>query len=172
MNMDMFPGKNHCSLAAVTALTRFYRDQGFVCFPSEDREIFSFVLDYASRRKMYFQKIGTFSIFIGSMVRALWGHYGYFVHSKNHSFLFSEENIQDLLIGEIKAQRPCIVSFTGGQYRRHTLILYGYLVYKKEGEEKVYYMVNDLWSDRPRYVDGTSLANPLVTMIQLLQVWP
>ena len=172
LNMNLFSGQNHCSLAAVAALSRFYRDQGFVCFPAEDQEIYGFVYHYASQKKMYFKKIGTFTFFMGKMAKALWRRVGYFVHTKNYLYLIQEEKIQRLLMGEVDGQRPCIVSFTGGQYRRHSLILYGYLIYEKEGEEKVYYLVNDLWSDRPRFVDGTSLANPFVTMVQVLTLWP
>lgn len=172
LNMSTFPGKNHCSLTAVTAISRFYRDQGFVAFPSSDRSIYDYVHSFAQKRKFYFKRIGTFSFFIGSIVKGLWNKVGYHVNVKNHPLLLSEQKIQELLMGEVDAQRPCIVSFSGGQYRRHSLVLYGYLIYKRDGEEKIYYIVNDLWARRPRFVDGTSLANPLVTMVQVLQIWP
>lgn len=157
LNMNDFPGDKHCSLVSLTSIFSYYRKQGFRNIPDEAK-LFKDILELASRKLYYNKRLGTKPIFISLLGRDIWRLYGYEENFKNRLFIFNDQKMKEELKDTIDKGNPAALSFVLGDYKLHTVSYYGYLIFKKEAEEKVYLLINDNWSQEKVYIDFSRLA--------------
>lgn len=172
LRMTDFSASNHCSLSSLTAIFRYYHDQGFSAIPASEAEIFQTVLTAAEASHYYHPKIGTPVFFIGKIGQAIWEAFGYGGGGKNQLYFHGPEAVEEAIFGEVDALRPAVLSFTSRLYRRHSVTLYGYAVYSNGREEAAYALVNDNWSLLPRYVEISRLGYPQETFVCLTRILP
>ncbi len=171
LNMSTFNFDNHCTLTSVTALFNYYRSKGFHRICSDIYELFNIISEIATKNGYYNKKRGTYPWYIDNLVRDVWDYFGYEGGANNDFFFWDTNSLNEILKKEIDEGRPGIISFTGGNYRMHTVTFYGYKIYKKEGfDHKMYLKVNDNWTTEPRFVDTTFIGDLGETFFELCRV--
>lgn len=159
IDMDMFSASDHCTLASLTAITRFHRKQGYSNFPSEDKEIFNSVFNIANKDGYYEKKVGTYPWRMAKISNSLFKSFGYRGRSKNKFVFFGEKHIGNILKKEIDAGRPGLINFAHGSYRDHSTTYYGYVEFQRGEEKKLYLLINNNWNTSRVYVDVSRIGN-------------
>ena len=171
-SMSRFDAQNHCTLASLTAVFDFYREQGFSGIPKEEGGLFQSFLKEARENFYYFPWIGTTPLFIPPLARSGWRRYGYRGGSKNHFFLKNPPALFDKIKEEIDSGRPLLMNFVFGPYRKHTVTCMGYASYINGGRKLYFAMVADNWSWKPRYVDLQKLGWGGLSLFSVTTVRP
>lgn len=158
LQMSQFPYTNHCSLTALTSVFVCFRRQGFTKLPADPQEVFSVVQNVARSRMIYHPLIGTFPWRLSELARRTWRSFGYPGKAHTVFVLTPREELQDLVLDELRAHRPGIISFTHKPYHRHTVTFYGAEIWTKGDQRRVYLRINTHWSVMPQYVDVAGLG--------------
>ncbi len=166
LNMNDFPGENHCSLVSLSSIFSYYRQQGFHAIP-EDQVLFKDILSLATRKFYYNKRFGTKPLFISLLGRDIGRLYGYDYDFKNSLFLLNSKKLRQELKATIDRSQPAALSFVFGDYRFHTVSYYGYQVFKRGQEERIYLLINDNWSKRRVYIDLSKLGVQNKTIFML-----
>lgn len=141
-------GKNNCTLTSITAVFRFYRDQGFDHIPEDVNQIQQDVRDIAIANYFKDEK-GTPPTRIATIVTKLWKRYGYEGHGSSR-YLWKWSTFERELI----AGRPFILNMANGFYKNHSVTGVGYLLFEKPGfPDVVLLQVLDNRVKEVRYID-------------------
>ena len=157
-SMDRFQARNHCSLASLTGIFQYYRDRGFTGIPGDEDRVFQDLLTHARSDFYYFPWMGTSPFFIPSLATWAWRTYGYQGKAKSHFRFKKPEALFDTIRKEIDGDRPLIMNFVAGAYRKHTVTCMGYRSYMNGGRKLFFALVADNWSNQVRYVDLQELG--------------
>ncbi len=171
LEMDKFDAVNHCTLTTLTSIFNYYQSQGFNRISKDINELFFLISDIATKKGYYNRKIGTYPWYIDNLVRDVIRHYKYSGIANNDLFFWDAKSLYKTLKKEIDEGRPAVISLTNGKYGMHTVTLYGYKIYKKEGfDNKMYLKVNDNWTTEPRFIDATFIGDLGETFFELCRV--
>lgn len=158
LQMRQFSQTNHCSLTALTSVFSCFRRQGFSKIPDDPQELFSTLYDLARRRMIYHPLTGTFPWRLPELARLAWRRFGYPGKAHGLLVLSPRQDLEALLLAELRAHRPGIISLTHKPYSRHSVTFYGAEVWAKEDRVRVYLRINSHWTVAPRYLDVSSLG--------------
>lgn len=173
LRMDDFSGTNHCTITSLTSIFGYYYAQGFAGITAEPLCRFQEIRARAIGAHRHFPSMGTFPWDMAPLAREIWRMYGYRGKAKSRYFFRSADEIWAVLVAEIEAARPGLISFTHNQYRDHTVTFYGYEVYRNAaGEERRFLLVNSNWTRAARYVDLTALGEGKDSYFSLCLVHP
>lgn len=156
--MNRFSAKNHCSLASLTGVFEYYRSRGFTGIPEKEDRVFQDFLTEARSNFYYLPWMGTSPFFIPSLAKWAWRSYGYRGKAQSHFRLKKPEALFDKIREEIDGDRPLIMNFLAGAYRRHTVTCMGYRSYMNGGRKLYFALVADNWASQVRYVDLQELG--------------
>lgn len=140
--------KNNCTLTSITAIFRFYRDQGYDNIPKDVNQIQQDVRDIAVAHH-FKDEIGTPPTRIATIITRLWQRYGYDGHGSSR-YLWKWSTFER----EINAGRPFILNMANGLYKNHSVTGVGYLIFEKQGfPDVVLLQVLDNRVKALRYID-------------------
>lgn len=146
LQRDFEDGSNNCTIASLTRIISYY-------FKDLDKfEIYEEVFKIA-RKNGYFGNIGTIPFFISRIANT------YF--RKNNMNLKSKGiymgNFYSNVKNEIDNFRPVLMNLGSGYYKRHSLVIFGYSIYKFKGMKIKILYVYDGWNKTPSYIDYNDL---------------
>lgn len=146
LQRDFEDGSNNCTIASLTRIISYY-------FKDLDKfEIYEEVFKIA-RKNGYFGNIGTIPFFISRIANT------YF--RKNNMNLKSKGiymgNFYSNVKNEIDNFRPVLMNLGSGYYKRHSLVIFGYSIYKFKGMKIKILHVYDGWNKTPSYIDYNDL---------------
>lgn len=159
LSMRVFPEKNHCSLTSLTQILSYYRKFSFFRLPTSTLPLFQIVRDKAKKNFYYFPFLGTFPFVLPSLARMVWASFSYRGRMRNRYFFWNRQRLEKIICEEIDHQRPIMLSFSSGSYRRHTITVFGYLIFLDPDKRcRMYIKVDDHWSSQARYIDLSALT--------------
>lgn len=146
LQRDFEAGKNNCTIASLTRIINYY-------YKDLDRfEIYSDVFKIA-KNNGYFKDFGTIPFFISHIANA------YF--AKNNLNLKAKGiymgNFYSHVKEEIDNFHPVMMNLGSGYYKRHSLVIFGYSIYKFRSMNIKFLHVYDGWNKSPSYIDYNDL---------------
>lgn len=156
---EIGPEDNNCALVCIAKIILFYHDKG-ADVPEDLKEIYKDVLKIAKDNFRFTEKIGTFFTKIDNILKASFAHYGIKVKAKGN-YLW---NFYSHIKGEIDNGRPVIFNSAMGYYGSHSMICYGYSIYRWQNMDIKFIHVYDGWVSEPRYVDISKFAHNLIPL--------
>lgn len=150
---------NHCSLASVTAVLLYYRRWGLTGIPAEGADIFRAIYQDSRSNFFYHPWVGTPPFYIPWILKRAFARYDYRIWARNQYFFKNGQAVFDRIQEDIDRDRPLILNFYSGAYRRHSVSCMGYRHLTRGQEHRYYALVADNWSDQVRYVDLTYLGS-------------
>ena len=143
---DDLGGGNNCTLTGVYNIMLYYRQQGFDRIPDNNTELYEVIKTQANKLG-YNSKDGLPVTKNDDIVRNMWHDgLGYSTGNGRSRYIWRHKK----LINEIDNDRPFIFSLASGVYFNHTIVVYGYEVYKNErtGKEYTFLIAADAWSNQ------------------------
>ena len=156
--MRDFKETNHCSLTALTSVFTYFRRQGVTGLPADPQELFSWIRAKARAKWMFHPAIGTFPWQIAPLANQVWKNCNYPARARNVFFFPRRDALETLLIDELRALRPGIISFTHNRYHNHSVTFFGYEYWEKGNEHRIFLRVNNHWTRALRFVELTHLG--------------
>lgn len=172
INMTVFQAKKHCVLTSLVTILSYYRENGLNKIPRDKNELFYAIRNFASKQGLYTSILGVNVFTIGILTKKVFRHFGYRVGVKNKIYLNKNPKGTEYAVEEIENGRPFIISFSGGNYQNHSTTCYGYRIYKKGHEKKIYLILNDNWSEIKKYVDCSQLGSLKTTYYGICRIFP
>lgn len=146
-----FGGKNNCTLTALYNLLLYYRDKrNLKKIPDEKEKLYDLILK-SGRMHLYTKRRGMpvymNSFFVTDVVKRrlkIMGCKG------KMTFFPSNEKVLDFLDKDI----PFIYSLASKPYFNHSIVVYGYRIYKEKttGKEYKFLLVHDGWAHVTRFL--------------------
>lgn len=146
LQRDFEDGTNNCTIASITRIVNYY-------YKDLDKfKIYEEVFEIA-RRNGYFKSIGTIPFFISRIANTFF--------EKNNMNLKAKGiyigNFYSHVKGEIDNYRPVLMNLGSGYYKNHSLVIFGYSIYKFRGMKIKFLHVYDGWNKTPSYIDYSDL---------------
>ncbi|MGF0095354.1 C39 family peptidase [Peptoniphilus sp. SGI.035] len=146
LQRDFEERSNNCTITSLTRIIKYY-------FKDLDKfEIYAEIFEIA-KKNGYFKNIGTLPFFISHIANT------YF--RKNKMKLKSRGiyigNFYSHVKNQIDNLNPVLMNLGSGYYKRHSLVIFGYSIYKfKKIKIKILH-VYDGWHKTPSYIDYSDL---------------
>ncbi len=173
LNMSDFSAENHCTITTMTAIFDYHRKNGYSKIDSDIKILFERIKTIATQNKYYTPSGGTKPWYIDNLAEDIWEYYSYNGTGNNDFFFWDTNSIDNTLKKEINGNRPGIISFTHGDYGKHTVTYYGCVFFEKSGQtKKMYLKVNDNWTTSARYVDTAHIGTLDSSFFEICRVLP
>lgn len=156
--MADFPVEKHCVLTSLTAVFRYLDQQNFGQIQKDEKTLFQIACQLGSQAHYYTAKKGVGVFQIAPLANLMWDYFGYPAHAKNKLFFFSDYDLIQYVTKQLKENTPVIISFSLGDYQNHTTTCYGYASFCREQVVKHYFLLDDHWTQGPKYVDVSKIG--------------
>lgn len=156
-----FYSKNNCSLVAMSKAIYYlgkFDDSNYL------HDIYDIVYEKA-HIKGYFEKIGTYPIFIPRIVRRSFSRLKISNIKVHNRYLLSFNSI----VKQIENGTPVIINLFTGYYKWHTVVCNGYTIVETENGNRIFLNVIDGWKNKERFIDF-SRVNRLLILFQIFKL--
>ncbi len=151
-----FDGKNNCTLTALYNLLLYYRDKrNLKKIPKEKEKLYDLILK-SGRRHLYTRRRGMpvymNSFFVTDVVKR---RIKISRCKGKMTFFPGNDKVLEFLDKDI----PFIYSLASKPYFNHSVVVYGYRIYKEKltGKEYVFLLVHDGWAHVTRFIPWKNL---------------
>lgn len=142
-------GENNCTMTALANLMPYYRSIGYSKVFSSDYAVYMTIKSEAS--KLGYPNGGVEYYHIDNMVTNTWRNgFGYKTGEGNNDYI----GLGSTAINEIDNNRPFLLSLAYEIYPNHTVMVFGYTVYKntRTNKEYTFLAVADGWYQVTMYI--------------------
>lgn len=142
-------GGGNCTLTGIYNIMQYYRQQGYTRIPGDDEELYAVIKGEAY--KLGFKNKGLTVTKNNNFVNCVWKKgFGYTLGKGCSRYLWKHTR----LIKEIDEGRPFLFSLASGVYFNHTVVVYGYQVYRSicTGKSYLFLVIADGWTNDKRYM--------------------
>lgn len=163
---------NNCTLASITRILKYYSDIGYTRIPNDTKDIYSLVREVGVRHGFDPQKTGILrDLFvytpweIDNMMEEAWRAFGYSKAYGDNVYLNKLATIKS----NIDNKNPLLLNIASGDYKDHSVCIFGYIVFSKKGYSEVTLLkIYDGWSESIRYIDWNRLGLAFCSVTKFL----
>ncbi|MDD2458181.1 MAG: hypothetical protein PHQ83_06725 [Eubacteriales bacterium] len=158
---DFRPGIGCCTITALTAIFRqIQQKEASSMIPFITHSLFDQIESVASHHGYRPKRGRTNPLRIGSIARHLFRLYHLQGQAGSTLFLSARK-----ICHELDHARPVLMNLAFGHYRRHTVTIVGYQIWRDtikqpSNRQRVFWLVHDGWSQDVRFIDHWALTRP------------
>ena len=147
-----FSGNENCTLVATYNIMRYYRSKGYSKIPSNNTTLYNKIMTQAKNLGYNpNNKSGLSVTKNNNLITNTWKKgFGYSSGSGSNNYFWTNSSIRS----SISNGKPFIFSMASKPYYNHSIVVYGYKVYKnnRTGKQYEFLIVSDGWSSTTRYL--------------------